>query len=239
MKGYIFVHLFFSLILLSGCRAKHPSVVKIDPELNPNQVGSILVAPFISSVTQGEDPKRESESITNRMLWEMLYERSDHNFLSPEQFRFAMSKAKLTDRFDVFKDAWVTKQEADLQFLHTLMEALEVDLILIPHVYLWYKDEVDYRETGTSSSTHVGVTLSLVDPNSGHVLWEATDENYREAVRVEGSRVSVETAGIHRRVSGRTEMGRDMYAAPPYEDVASLVLGVLVKAIPQRGSFVE
>jgi hypothetical protein len=67
-------------------------------------------------------------------------------------------------------------------------------------------------------------------------MWEATDENYKEAVRTEGGRVRVESGGIHRRVSGVTVTGRDMYAAPPFEDVAAMVLEVLVGSMPERSA---
>ena len=109
------------------------------------------------------------------------------------------------------------------------------DMLLIPSVYLWWKDETDYRELNTASSTQVGATLTLVDFKTGEIMWEATDENYKEAVRSQGDRVQVSTAGMHRRVAGVSETGSDMYAAPPYEDVAVLVLQVLVDEIPSRG----
>jgi hypothetical protein len=81
-----------------------------------------------------------------------------------------------------------------------------------------------------------GATLTLVDFASGRIVWEGTDENYKEAVRTEGNRVQVDGGGFVRRVSGVTTTGRDMYAAPPFEDVALLVLQVLVEAVPQRGA---
>ena len=79
--------------------------------------------------------------------------------------------------------------------------------------------------------------MSLIDPASGLVMWEATDENFKESVRTEGGRSRVVSAGWDRRVDGVTETGRDMYAAPPYEDVATLVIEVLVGAIPVKGTF--
>jgi hypothetical protein len=113
---------------------------------------------------------------------------------------------------------------------------LNVDLLLVPVVYLWYKDEADYRESATASVTQVGITVSLVELGVGRVLWEATDENYKEAVRTEGERVQSSTGGIDRRISGTTATGKDMYAAPPFEDVVVLVLQSIIDAIPERAT---
>ena len=228
-----------SLILVCSiaCKPKHPSIVTIDPGFDPNAAGTILVMPFISSITEGEDPDRESERLTNKLLWEMLATRDDHTFLSPEQMRFAVRRAKLGDAYEKFELDWMTEHEADIEFLRSIKDELNVDLVMVSHVYLWFKDEADYREVGTASSTQVGITMSLIDPASGLVMWEATDENFKESVRTEGGRSRVVSAGWDRRVDGVTETGRDMYAAPPYEDVATLVIEVLVGAIPVKGTF--
>ncbi len=239
MKRVLLVSLAVLLTCSLGCKPKHPSMVKIDPDFDPNEAGTILVAPFISSITEGEDPDRESERITNRLLWEMLSERMDHTFLSPEQMRLAVRRSRLDDAFERFKLDWITKHTADVDFMRGIKDALNVDLILIPHVYLWFKDEADYREEGTASSTQVGITLSLVDPTSGLIVWEATDENFKEAVRTEGDRTRVVVSGWDRRIDGVTVSGRDMYGAPPFEDVSVLVLEVLVGAIPQKGTYRE
>lgn len=237
MKRFSFVVLSILLVCTVGCKPKHPSMVTVDPGFNPNEAGTILVAPFISSISEGEDPNRESERITSNILWEMLSMRSDHTFLSPEQMRFAVRRSNLGDAYERFKLSWVTTHEADLEFLRQIKDELDVDLILIPHVYLWFKDEADYREVGTASSTQVGITLTLIDPASGLIMWEGTDENFKESVRTEGGRSRVVSAGWDRRVEGVTVTGRDMYAAPPFEDVATLVIEVLVAAIPQKGTF--
>jgi hypothetical protein len=237
MRRTCIVALSALLVCVVGCKPKHPSMVTIDPGFDPNDVGTILVAPFISSVTRAEDPDRDSERLTDKILWEMLSMRADHSFLSPEQMRLAVRRNGLGDAYEQFKLKWITKHEADVDFLRGVKEALNVDLILIPHVYLWFKDEADYREIGTASSTQVGVTMSLVDPSSGLIVWEATDENFKESVRTEGDRSRVVSAGWDRRVDGVTETGRDMYAAPPFEDVATLVLEVLVGVLPEKGTF--
>jgi hypothetical protein len=80
------------------------------------------------------------------------------------------------------------------------------------------------------------MSLSLIDPKTGTVVWEATDENYKESVRSEGDRVQSSSAGIDRRVSGTSVSGGDIYAAPPFDDVTILVLKALVGAIPEKVS---
>jgi hypothetical protein len=224
------------LMVLGGCKAQHPSEVVMDPEFDVNQLGSIMIAPFVSAIQEGIDPNRDSERIMNRTLLELISERADHKFLSPEHFKLAIRKSDLDERYEKFKIDWMTKHEVDKDFLLGLKGTLDIDAILIPLVYLWDKDEADYRESGAASTTTVGATLTLIDFDTGKILWEATDQNFAEAVRSEGNREQVSTAGITRRVSGVTATGSDMYSAPPYEDVAILVLKVLVDAIPERGA---
>lgn len=236
MKRYRVAVILLSVIVLSGCKPQHPSKVTFDPQFDANQLGSILIAPFVSSVVEGQDPDRDSERIMNNVLMELISERTDHKFLSPEYFKLAVKKVGLEGKYEAFKNDWITKHEVDKAFLLGLKGELEISAILIPHVYLWIKDEADYREAGTASSTSIGATLTLVDFETGTVIWEATDENYKEAVRTEGNREQVTTGGLTRRVSGVTATGRDMYAAPPYEDVALLVMQALVDALPERGA---
>lgn len=223
-------------LLVMGCKSQHPSTVTMDPEFDINQVGTILIAPFVSSVQESVDPNRESERIMNRVLLELIAERTDHKFLSPEHFKLAVRKDNLDEAYERFKIEWMTKHVIDKEFLLALKGTLDIDAILIPLVYLWNKDETDYREANAVSSTTIGATLTLLDFDTGKILWEATDQNFAESVRSEGNREQVSTAGITRRVSGVTATGRDMYAAPPYEDVAILVLKVLIDAIPERGA---
>jgi len=185
-------------------------------------------------ITKGEDPKRESDRIPNRVLWEFVSERYDYKFLSPEQFRMVVAKADLGDRVEEFKNKWSRDHVVDLDLCRAIREELNVDLMLVPVVYLWHKDETDYREASAASVTQVGMTLSLIDPNNGHVLWDATDENYRESVRSEGDRIQSSSAGIDRRISGTSVTGGDIYAAPPFDDVVVLVLEALVGAIPEK-----
>jgi len=236
MKRIVAAVAVMSLFALAGCKSQHPSKITVDPEFDADKLGSVLIAPVVSSVSEGEDPKRESERIMNRLLIELISERTDHKFLSPEHFKLAIRREGLDEAYEKFKHDWITRHEIDPAFLSRLKGDLDISALLIPQVYLWNKDEADYREEGTASSTSVGATLTLVDFASGEIVWEAMDENYKEAVRTEGNRVQVDGGGFVRRVSGVTSTGRDMYAAPPFEDVALLVLQVLVEAIPQRGA---
>lgn len=219
---------------LIGCKSQHPASVTVEPDFNPGEYATILVVPTISTITKGEDPKRESERIPNRILWEFVSERYDYKFLSAEQFRMVVAAADLGDRLDEFKNKWSRDHVVNLDLCRAVKSELNVDLMLVPVVYLWHKDEVDYREVAAASATQVGMTLSLIDPDNGMVVWEATDENYKESVRSEGDRIQASTGGIDRRVSGTSVSGGDIYAAPPFDDVAVLVLQALVGAIPER-----
>jgi len=222
-------------LLWTGCKPAHPAKVAMDPSFEPNKVNAVLITPVVSSIGQGQDPKRQSESIVNASLMELLGQRTDYKFVSPEQFKMAIARGDLASDWAAFKESWTTRHQMNKEFFQKLHLELTTDAVLVPLVYLWNKDEADYRESATSSATQVGVTLTLVDPTTGTILWEASDENYKEAVRSE-DRTTIQSAGIDRRIAGKTELGRDMYAAPPYEDVVSLVLKSLVDALPKRGS---
>jgi hypothetical protein len=219
---------------LTGCKSQHPASIEVEPDFNPGEYPTILVVPVISTITRGEDPNRDSERIPNRILWEFVSDRYDYKFLSPEQFRMVVAKADLGERQVEFQNKWSRDHVVDMELCRAVKSELDVDLMLVPVVYLWHKDEVDYREASAASVTQVGMTLSLIDPDNGHVVWEATDENYKESVRSEGDRIQAASGGIDRRVSGTSISGVDVYAAPPFDDVAVLVLEALVGAIPER-----
>lgn len=234
MKRAAILLIVAAVLGLAGCKSQHPASVKVEPDFNPGEHSTILVVPTISMITRGEDPKRESERITNRILWEFVSERYDYKFLSPEQFRMVIAKAGLEDRREEFENKWSRDHEVDLDLCRAVKSELNVDLMLVPVVYLWHKDEADYREAAAASVTQVGMSLSLIDPDNGMVVWEATDENYKESVRSEGERIQASSGGIDRRVAGTSISGSDIYAAPPFDDVTVLVLEALVGAIPER-----
>jgi len=223
------------LVVLSACRAQHPASIKVDPEFDANEVRRVLVAPVISSVPRGVDPERRSEILVRKILWENLTHRDDYIFISQQQFMVVLNREAGIDAFRSFRDHWLEGQGADVSMTRLLSENLDIDTILLPEVYLWHKDEADYRESGTSSTTQVGMKLHFIDPLSGRVLWEATDENYLEGVRTEGNRVEVVgSGGYDRRISGITATGKDMYSAPPFESVLVKVVESLVGAIPEH-----
>lgn len=233
MVRHLAISALLAVVIHAGCKPAHPSKVVSDPSFEPNKVSAVLIAPFASSVPKGEDPDRQSERIMNKALSGLLSERGDYRFLSSDQFQTAVTRAGLGDRWTSFKEGWMSKRAVDKEFLTQLKTALNVDVLLLPHVYLWHKDEADYRETATSSVTQVGATLALLDLGTGTILWEASDENFREAVRSENRDV-ISTGGIDRRVAGVSGTGRDVYSAPPFEEVAQIVLEVLVDALPRR-----
>lgn len=233
MLRYMAIGALACLVAFSGCKPAHPSKIVQDPSFEPARVSAILVAPFVSSIPEGEDPQRQSERIMNKTLADYLSQRDDYRFVSSDQFQAALFRANLGNRWATFKEQWITKHAVDREFLQQLKTALNVDVLLLPHVYLWAKDEADYREEATASATQVGASIALLDMGSGTILWEADDQNYREAVRSEDREV-VSGGGIDRRVEGRSGTGRDAYAAPPFEEVAQIVLEVLVGSLPQR-----
>ncbi|MBU8920380.1 MAG: hypothetical protein KOO63_00840 [Bacteroidales bacterium] len=232
MKRYVFV-ISAILVLIGGCQRQHPSVITIDPEFDSAKVMTILVVPTISSITPGDDPTRQSEILVDRKIWEFISERGDYVFISPNTFRGAIGRAGLSTSIGKFRLNWMENKTISDEFREAIL-SLNPDMILISEVYLWNKDEADYRESATASATQVGMTLSMVAPGSGRIMWEATDENYKEAIRTEGDRIQNSTGGFDRRIAGRTASGKDVFSAPPFEDVLVLVIEALVKAIPEK-----
>ncbi|MCD6379993.1 hypothetical protein J7M07_06065 [bacterium] len=237
MEKNVVAALLIVVVFFFGCGITHPSSVIVDPEFNPNAVTRILVTPVISCVSETDDRDRLSELTTQRVLWENLNRMSDYVFLSQQNFYFALSKAKKTAEIKKFKRDWLEGKKAGAELLKLIGKYVDVDAILVPEIYLWHKDEADYREQGASSVTQVGMTIYLVNPLSGKILWEATDQDYLEAMRTEGDRVLVQGAGgFDRRIAGISETGVDMYGAPPFENVLTKVVGTLVKAFPFRST---
>ncbi len=235
MKKTVLAVLFIIFCFFSGCRSNHPSSIIVDPEFNPNNIARILVTPVISSISDADDRHRMSEQTTQRILWEHLSRISEYVFLSPQSFSFALAKANKTSEVKKFKKDWIEGKGADPELLKSLDKYVNIDVILVPEIYLWHKDEADYREYGASSVTQVGMRISLVSPLSGKVLWEATDQNYLESIRTEGERVLVKGAGgFDKRIEGISETGRDIYSAPPFENVLVKVVGALVTAFPSH-----
>ena len=129
MKKLI-VFLVVMLALGAGCKPPHPSMVKSDPAFDPNVVSGVLIAPAISTIAEMEDPKQLAEPTTNRILAEQLGERTDYTFISAEQFKGAVMRGKLQDRYTAFRDLWGDKRELDAEFLRQLKQELNVETVL-------------------------------------------------------------------------------------------------------------
>ncbi|MCK4538011.1 MAG: hypothetical protein KAV42_04350 [Candidatus Krumholzibacteria bacterium] len=232
MKRYIFV-ISAVFVLIGGCKRQHPSVITIDPDFDSATVMTVLIVPTISAITTGDDPTRQSEILVDRVFWEFINERNDYVFISPNTFRGAIGRHGLSTSIEKFRLDWMGSKVINDEFGEAI-RSLNPDMVIILEVYLWNKDEADYRESATASATQVGMTLSMVDPGSGLIMWEATDENYREAIRTEGDRIQNTSGGFDRRIAGRSVSGKDVFAAPPFEDVVVLVVEALVNAIPEK-----
>ncbi|MDZ7859600.1 MAG: hypothetical protein U5O15_02845 [Candidatus Krumholzibacteriota bacterium] len=235
MKKIFLVVFLVIVMFFSGCGSNHPSNIIVDPEFNPNDVSRILVTPVISLISDNADRNRLSERMTQKMLWKRLSRISDYKFFSPQRFSFALRKVKKPVQFDEIKKGWVESKTIDAELLKLINDYVDADLFLIPEVYLWNKDEADYRESSAASLTEVGVSIYLVNPDSGKILWEATDQNFMEAMRTEGERVMVRgKGGFDRRIKGISPTGSNVYEAPPFEDVLVKVLGALIEVFPSR-----
>ena len=215
-------------VALGGCQKEHPINVEVDPELESAE-GKIAVFPFLSAIHDSDDPDDIAPITMEKHFIPALDARNDYTFISPNTVAYAIDGEEQENRYQKFMEEYPRTGEIDPEFLVPLAEALRVDAFMIPVVDVWQKDEVDYQENA-SPATYVGATITIVDRTGQKVLFRATDENYMEGARSEtGDRGIVSSAG---RV--RSDSGAKTDRAPPYAEVAIMVINALVESLPER-----
>jgi hypothetical protein len=216
-----------ALALLGACQKRHPVKVSVIPQWADRRPKSVAILPFASRLNQADDPDREAPKLAERLFLELLDKRQDYRFLSPSTVRFAIERDGLQADLENFQRQWEDGKPADPTFLRKLGRVLQCDAVLIGTVDSWQKDEADYQEN-TTPVTYVGMSLTMLDIETGETLYEAVDENYLEAPRTEtDSRKIIQKLGIVHRDSGA-----DVYKAPDFEDVARIVVEALVSSLP-------
>jgi len=225
------------LLLVLGACQKEDSGVYVNPTfVDPGAapavaIEKIAVVEFASAVHVSDDPDGVAQEMMERIFLSKLNARTDYHFVSPSTVRFAMERAGLIEQFDAFLKSFPKDGIADVELLKSAADALKVDAFLVPVVYQWQKDEVDFREDATPT-TYVGATVSILDAKSdpGKLLFKVTQEDYLEGARSETeSRSTMSSAGIL-----RSDSGKKSYRAPPFEGVATKVVEALVAALPAR-----
>jgi len=214
--------------IASSCQRQHPIKVKIDPAF---ETGSekIAVFPFLTAIHEAEDPDGLASATMNKYFKPALDGRKDYKFISPNTLSYAVEQNDLGAGYRKFVAEYPKSGKADPEFLGALADALRCDAFLIPVVDMWQKDEVDYQENATPS-TFVGASIVVVDRTGSKVLFHASDENYIEGAPSEaGDRGVISSAG---RV--RSDEGAKTHRAPPYEEVAIMVINALVGSLPTR-----
>jgi hypothetical protein len=223
------------LVLLAspGCKRTHPIKVTEDPELTSGVYDQVGILPFMSTVGYDQDPDDRSAAIFQSLFTEALEGEPGYTFYRIPQVEAVIEEKELESAHSSFQKTWIEDHRADPDFLGKLGEALKVDAVLVGVVDLWQKDEVEYYESG-SSATYVGATVSLVRVSDGHLLWEASDEDYIEKARNEASdRIQVRSAsGNLQRVSGSNTISGDAFAAPDHDLVARKVVNNLLLEFP-------
>jgi hypothetical protein len=215
------------LLMVSGCQKQHPMNVKIDPGLE--RAEKIAVFPFLSSLLESDDPDGLATVTMQKYFTPALDARNDYTFISPGTVMYAIEGQEWQEAYRTFLTNYPRGGKIDEQFFTELADVLKADGFLVPVVDVWQKDEVDYQENA-SAATYAGATITIFDPTGQKVLFRATDENYIEGARSETSdRGIVSSAG---RV--RSDSGSKTYRAPPYEEVAILVVDALVESLPAR-----
>lgn len=218
------------LIGILGCQKKHPVNVRVAPAMKAGKVTTIAIFPFTSAVHETDDPDNVAPRTVEKLLFEQLASRQDYKFVSPSSVGYAAEKQGLTARQEEFLKQWPKSRTPDTEFFSSLAEALKCDAFLVGTVDLWQKDEVDYQENA-SPSTYVGATITILDVNTGEILFQATDEDYLEGMRTE--------TGDRQLVTGATgnvykDMGEKLFKAPAFEDVALKVAKALASSLPRR-----
>ena len=228
MKRIVLVATAISLLLFtSGCQKQHPMNVEIDPGMDAAE--KIAVFPFLSALHDSEDPDGLAVATMEKHFSPALDGRNDYSFISPGTVMYAIDGQEWQQAYQDFVASYPRGGAIDEQFFTQLAEVLKADGFLIPVVDVWQKDEVDYQENA-AAATYAGATITIFDSTGQKVLFRATDENYIEGARSETSdRGIVSSAG---RV--RSDSGSKTYKAPPYEEVAIMVITALVESLPAR-----
>lgn len=212
-----------------GCQKKHPVKVEISPRMQRGEITTIAVFPFTSALFGSEDPEGIAAKTMQKFLLQELDARNEYKFISPNTVSYAAETQGMAERERAFLRKWAKTHQADVGFLSSLAEILKCDGFLVGSVDLWQKDEADFQENATSA-TYVGATVTILDRGGG-VLFEASDENYMEAVRTEAKNRQVVVGA-----SGNVykDLDRNLYKAPPFEDVALKVAEALAASLPAR-----
>jgi hypothetical protein len=217
------------LVSVFGCQKEHPMSLEIDPVMEEPGELKIAVFPFMSALHESEDPDGLAITTMEKHFKPALDGRNDYTFISSGTVTYAIDGQDLQAQYSRFMEEYPRGGNIDQEFFAALSDLVKADAFLIPVVDVWQKDEVDYQENATPA-TYAGATLTVVDATGQKVLFRATDENYIEGARSEtGDRGIVSTGG---RV--RSDSGAKTHRAPPYEEVAILVIEALVSSLPPR-----
>lgn len=212
-----------------GCQKEHPMSLEIDPVMEQSGELKIAVFPFMSALLESDDPDGLAPATMEKHFKPALDGRNDYTFISSGTVKYAIESDELRDRYRAFLEEYPRGRKIDPEFFQQLADLIKADAFLIPVVDVWQKDEVDYQENSTPA-TYAGATITIVDATGQKILFRATDENYIEGARSEtADRGIVSTAG---RV--RSDAGAKTHRAPPYEEVAILVIDALVGSLPPR-----
>ncbi len=224
--------LFLVLIvgLLIGCGKSHPVRVQVAPSVESGSIEKIAVFPFASAIHQTADPDRVAPRTFDKMFREELDKRSDYKWLSPSTVAYALEREDVAEATQELVDAWRKNHEVDVEILSRIGEILQVDGILIGVVDVWQQDQVDVREAATPT-TYVGATVTIFDVKDGHVLFEASDEDFAEGARSEDRNEQLIRSGSGKSYS---DARGSSYRAPEYDEVAIKVVKALVTSIPVR-----
>jgi hypothetical protein len=231
MKKLVFAELAVVLALLSCAgQREHPLSVDIDPAMEEGAAQKIAVFPFMSAVSEADDPDHLAQEMMEKYFTPVLDARNDYHFISSGTVRFAIQGHEaLEAHYYKFLYEYPGTGKIDPKFFRQLADALNADAFLIPVVDLWQKDEVDYRETATPA-TYVGATITITSRDGQKVLFQAVDEDYIEGARSEADRRGAMTT--YGRV--RSDEGAKTHRAPPFDEVAIKVVDSLVGSLPSR-----
>jgi len=238
MHKYIVLVLGIAVLLGSvACQQKHPVSVYIDDSFRVTAgetppVLKIAVLPFTSSINQSDDPDDVASRTFESVFTKKLDDRNDYNFVSPGTIAFAVEREGWQSDYKKFLRDYPHSDKPDMDLLGRIAAAVQCDAFLIGVVDTWDKDEVDYRENASATTT-VGATISIVDASvkPGRLLFRAIDEDYLESARSEVSDRTVSTSGTG---LVRADREAQLYKAPPYEEVVIKVVESLVASLPAR-----
>ncbi len=214
-------------VLLAGCQSASVGAPTVRVLENPDfQISSLKALGFLGLARSAGDA--EAQAYVETSIEQALD--AAHPpllFLTRQQCADAASAAGSGSAFEQLMRFWRDEKRIDIFALREVCKAVGVDGVLLGCVDEWTREKPSWRAVGARSFTQVGVTLTIVDCESGHALWEARGSRVLETGNYEPSEADLrrtDAGGFH-----ATPAERSVPEPPTFEEVVPELSKALVQ----------